>query len=123
MTEFRHKIGDCLYDLYTPYEMNDAPDEVWMYSIRRRTSRYVYVHRHPDHRPCRSDDHLVRFAIADLETKGRAWNQANRMDLYTRPLPHWPLLVVSIDRQRALRGQPPRKCARARIGQPSQEVT
>ena len=100
MTEFRHKIGDCLYDLYTPYEMNDAPDEVRMYPILKRTDRYVYVDA--DEHLLRRERRLARFSVADLESKGHASNRPNRMLLYTRPLPDWPLLVVSIDRQRAL---------------------
>ncbi len=39
---------------------------------------------------------LARFSIADLESTGQAYNRANRMLLYTRPLPHWPLMPAEV---------------------------
>jgi hypothetical protein len=85
MTDFKFVIGDALYDLYTPYDSGD--DETWEYPVVKRTERYVYVYDCPWRDFARR---LVRFSIADLERDGQAWNAANRMLLYTRPLPHWP---------------------------------
>lgn len=96
--EFRHTIGDCLYELHIPYEMNDAPDEVRIWPIAKKTDRYVYVRGIHFW----DEDRTYRFSREDLETKGRAWNRANRFGLYTRPLPHWPLLVVAVDGPRAI---------------------
>ena len=89
-----HTIGDCLYYLHTPYD--DGPEEVRMCPILKRTTRYVYVDA--DQHLVRRERRLVRFSVADLEANGEAWNRANRMLLHTRPLPHWPLLVVSAER-------------------------
>jgi hypothetical protein len=91
-TEFRHKITDALYDLVHPYECNDAPDYVVMHPVVKVTERYVWVHgRHHWDR-----ERLMRFSRDDLERKGCAWNRPNRLTLYTRPMPDWPLLVVDI---------------------------
>jgi hypothetical protein len=100
MTEFRHKVGDALYELYTPYDDNLVPQQTISYPIVRRTGRFVYVHG----RLYSTRDKLIRFSIEDLETTGRAWNRPHQMSLYTRPLPHWPLMpiVVSKPEQPAL---------------------
>lgn len=97
---FRHKIGDALYDLFTheqPLHEGGGCDETVMYTIVKRTERFVYVHEFCD-RPWRiHPGGLVRFSVAELEAKGRGWNQAHRMSLHTRPMPHWPLLVLSVE--------------------------
>jgi hypothetical protein len=100
MTEFRHKVGDALYELYTPYDDYLAPEQTISYRIVKRTDRFVYVHG----RLYSTRDKLIRFSIEDLETEGHAWNRPHRMFLYTRPLPHWPLMpaVVSKPEQPAL---------------------
>ena len=96
--EFRHKIGDALYDLLThdqPLREGGGCEETVMYTIAKRTARFVYVHEFCD-RPWRiHPGSLVRFSVAELELTGRAWNQSHRMGLHTRPMPHWPILLVS----------------------------
>lgn len=92
-TEFRHKIRNELYDLMI---YDSGPDETVAHTIVKRTACYVYVRQFCD-RPGRIDPgHLVRFSVADLERDGRDWNAANRMLLYTRPLPHWPLMPAIV---------------------------
>ena len=93
-TGFRHKIGDALYDLFTPYESNDAPDYVVMYPVVKITERYVYV-RGPECFRWRAAE-TYRFSRAALELEGWAWNQAHRLGLRTRPMPDWPILVLGI---------------------------
>jgi hypothetical protein len=98
MAEFRYTVGDCLYELYRPYECNDMPDEVIMWPVVKKTDRYVYV------RGARfyDKDRTYRFSRADLEARGRAWHRGERVSLYARPQPDWPLLVVSVGGPRAL---------------------
>ena len=100
MSEFRHKIGDHLYDLFIGPD-DQVGDWVQMYPVVKVTDRYVWVNGpHPWDR-----DRMMRFSREDLETKGRAWNQAQRLGLHTRPLPHWPVLLVSNERANVLAGE------------------
>lgn len=87
--EFRHKIGDSLFDLW---EWDGFGPETIEYPILRRTDRYFYIQG----RLLADEGHLIRFSVAELERDGRAWNAANRMALYTRPLPHWPLMPPEV---------------------------
>lgn len=97
---FCHKIGDALYDLVDhdqPLREGDDCEETVMYTIAKRTERYVYVHEFCD-RPWRiHPGRLVRFSIDELERKGHGWNRTHRMGVHTRPMPHWPLLVLSCE--------------------------
>jgi hypothetical protein len=94
----RREIGDCLYGLFTPYEGNDTPDQVQIYPVINKTGCYVYVHGLHFY----DKDRTYRFSREDLETRGRAWNQAGRLALYIRPQMNWPLLVVSVNGPREL---------------------
>jgi hypothetical protein len=91
---FRHKIGDALYELVSPYEANDAPDYVLMWPVEKVTDGYVWV-RGPRHW---NRDRTYRLSRAKLETDGRAWSASIGQLLYARPLPDWPLLVVDVRR-------------------------
>jgi hypothetical protein len=100
---FRHKIGDALYDLFTDAD-GQIPDRVLMYPVIKITARCVFVNG-----PWFYDrDRTYRFSRTGLETKGRAWNQQNRLGLHVRPLPSWPLLVVDVrtPEQLAIAGPP-----------------
>jgi hypothetical protein len=100
-TEFRHKIGDALFTLHIPYD--SGAEETIMYPIVKRTEHYAYVNgRHYHDR-----DKLIRFSVADLESKGNAYNRARHLLLHTRPLPHWPVMPAEVHKpeQRAI-GRP-----------------
>jgi hypothetical protein len=102
MTTFRHTIGDALYDLHIPYDDYLAPEETLMYTIVKRTAKFVYVRsRHSWER-----DKLIRFSVADLERTGEAWNAANRMLLHTRPMPNWPLMPAVVSKPDQLAIEP-----------------
>jgi hypothetical protein len=104
--DFRHKIGDALYDLYTDPD-GQLPDRVRLYPVVKVTRCFVDV-RGDQAGPMCWRDMIFRFSREDLETKGRAWNQAHRMALYVRPMPDWPLLVVDVraSGQLAIAGAP-----------------
>lgn len=96
-TEFRHKIGDALYDLFEDFE-GQLDSWVQVYPVAKITDRYVWVngcHRW-------DADRLMRFSRDDLERTGRAWNQSQRLGLRTRPMPDWPILLVSNERANVL---------------------
>jgi hypothetical protein len=87
--QFRHKIGDALYDLFTDPD-GQTPDAVVMWPVIRVTKCYVWVNG-----PRRwNRDRVYQFSRDDLELRGRGWNQRHRMALYVRPLPDWPVLLV-----------------------------
>lgn len=100
MTEFRHKIGDYLYDLFTDPD-GQIPDRVRCYPVVKITRCFVDVHGDPDGAMCWRDM-TFRFSREDLEVKGRAWNRAHRMALYTRPLPDWPRMDAIVTKPETL---------------------
>jgi hypothetical protein len=93
LNEFRHKIGDELYDLeYHEGADGRIHEETVAYPIVRRTERYVYVNsRHAWER-----QKIIRFSVDDLERAGRAYSAANHFGVNVRPLPHWPLMPAIV---------------------------
>jgi hypothetical protein len=97
---FQHKIGDALYDLHTyeqPLREGGGCEVTVMHTIVKRTERFVYVYELCDHPGRIYPGRLARFSVADLERDGVGFNRAHRLMLHTRPMPHWPLLVLSCE--------------------------
>jgi hypothetical protein len=95
----RHEIGDSLYDLFTDAD-GQIPDRVIMYPVAKVTERYVWVRGGWFY----DEDRTYRFSRADLESKGYAFNRANRLMLHAAPMLDWPPLVVSVSGPRELEG-------------------
>ena len=99
MSDFRHQIGDALYGLFSDAD-GQVDERVLVYPVVRVTAKYVHVNG-----PWFYDNDCVyRFSREDLEVKGRAWNQKHRLSLRVRPLPSWPILLVSNERANVLTG-------------------
>lgn len=93
---FRHQIGDALYDLFTyeqPLRSGGNCDETVMYPLVRRTERYIYALRWPW-----LPESVMRFSRETLERDGKAWNGRWRIQAHTRPMPHWPTLLIETHR-------------------------
>ena len=106
---FRHEIGDALYDLHDleqPLREGGEYQMTVMHTIVKRTERFVYVHDMCD-RPGRVwPGRLCRLSVADLERQGYAFSRAHHLMLHTRPMPHWPLLVLSCEPGNVLEAAP-----------------
>lgn len=100
--EFRHQIGDALYALFIPYDEGD--EQTVMYPVVKTSPAYVWVRHWIDAKFAREDRNLIRFRRDELERKGSARNRKERVTLYTRPMPGWPILLVENRRTNILEG-------------------
>jgi hypothetical protein len=92
MTEFRHKIGDALYEFDDgDYDGNGQPDRVRVWPVIKITDRFIYV-RHP----MREYTTTYRLDREELEREGRISHRRAFRSLYVRPKLDWPMAVISV---------------------------
>lgn len=104
MTEFRHTIGDALYELdQGDWDGNGNPPETLPWPVTKTTERFVYVHGGRFY----NRDETYRLDRAVLERDGSAYHRPAGKRLHVRPGVDWPLFLADVsDGTRALAAAP-----------------